>query len=452
MARVRLVLVAMSAFFSLSAMAISAEVPSLEYEAFLSCSVVVRGSVASIASQQAPVADVMSMFMSTFPDPGSLVEFKEVTLSVDEVLKGELKTTTITFNVNVCMSTFRDNYMIGEECIVGLKWSPDALGGVYYLFSDRARLVEEGHRWVQQGERVETDDIGRLRATLAAAAPRRVLGGADLVISGRLRSSSLSYLRDADGHEYAEETLHLENVETLKGVSPGTAADVKVITSGDYWPAWREEGTVPKLLEGYPYCLFLRKTDQGLVLFRGLNSAFEIDGNALRAIGARYPTDLNLNEVSADARPVNADFAARWAVPLEAERVAQASLADHWKPEVESAPTFFDLVGVNCSDAKLAAPFHEYLLREEAVRRFILSGDDDPRPYWTLERYAFPIMVQDSCVGMILVQRNRDESGKKFEEERGRLFLLCVHVQRQRSRPAIAGFSDHVSGGGYRMG
>jgi hypothetical protein len=129
------------------------------------------------------------------------------------------------------------------------------------------------------------------------------------------------------------------------------------------------------------------------------------------------------NLTSADSdHPVTSDVV----VPSEARQVANAYLEQHWKSDVKASPSFYGLVGVDVSDATLAPPFHEYILREAAVRRFALSSDDDPRPYWTLERYAFPIVVKGGVVGSILIQRNQNEEGDKFEANAGDYFFFAV--------------------------
>jgi hypothetical protein len=269
----------------------------------LSCGLVVKGNIASITSKQARIADALPMLLPTFPNPDMRVDYKEVTISISEVLKGPAQGNVLAFVVETSVSTFRDNYYVGESCIVGLKWSDEALGGVYYLFSDRARFVQERDGWVRQRDDLALDNIDELRTALTAAEPHQVLNAADLVITGRLRTSTLRYGHKPGGVEYTEETLHLDDVETLKGVYDGGEAVVRSIISGSYWPAWREEETYPRMTKGERYCLFLRRVDGDLVLFRGANSVFQIEGGALRSLGAHRPTDLTVDGIANDLLP-----------------------------------------------------------------------------------------------------------------------------------------------------
>jgi len=125
------------------------------------------------------------------------------------------------------------------------------------------------------------------------------------------------------------------------------------------------------------------------------------------------------------------DDSARVAVPAEAERVATTYFEERWEPSARRHPEVYDVVDVDVSDARLAAPFQEFTLRGDAATRFLMSDDLDPRPYAVIRRYTFPIMDGNTHLGSIIVQYNRDENGDKFDGTAGDYFVFGL--QRKRS-------------------
>jgi hypothetical protein len=115
--------------------------------------------------------------------------------------------------------------------------------------------------------------------------------------------------------------------------------------------------------------------------------------------------------------------------PDGARRVAVDYFESRWKPIAKSDPKAFDVDGIDISTATLGLPFSEYILRGEKVTEYANSSDIDPRRYAALVRYTFPIVVDGNCVGSIMVQRNRDEHNRKFDESSGDFFFFGVGLR-----------------------
>ena len=76
------------------------------------------------------------------------------------------------------------------------------------------------------------------------------------------------------------------------------APRVEAITSGNYWPAWRDDSTFPKKIEdGKRYCYFLRRIETGFVVLRGVNGAYEVDGSQLVFPGREKKAGLTVDEI-----------------------------------------------------------------------------------------------------------------------------------------------------------
>jgi len=114
------------------------------------------------------------------------------------------------------------------------------------------------------------------------------------------------------------------------------------------------------------------------------------------------------------------------AVPQEARQVAQSYLDEKWKGNVARSPEVYNVVGIDVSRGVLAEPIFEYVLRDSAIAKYLSSGDADPRPYVILRRYTFPIFVGGTYAGSIMVQRNRDEDGAKFDKHGGEYIVLAA--------------------------
>ncbi len=120
---------------------------------------------------------------------------------------------------------------------------------------------------------------------------------------------------------------------------------------------------------------------------------------------------------------------AHGAAPDGARGVAVDYFESKWKPIAENDPKAFDVDGIDISAAALGLPFSEYILRGEKVTEYANSSDIDPRRYASLVRYTFPILVDGNCVGSIMVQRNRDENNRKFDESSGDFFFFGVGLR-----------------------
>jgi hypothetical protein len=121
-----------------------------------------------------------------------------------------------------------------------------------------------------------------------------------------------------------------------------------------------------------------------------------------------------------------ATSSAQAVVPAAAEHLAQSYLEGKWKPNAKANPEFYGVAGVDVSHATLAPRFPEYIMRGERVERYLVSIEVDPRQYAAITRYSFPIVVDAECVGSIIVQRNRDENNKGFDESSGDYFFFAV--------------------------
>lgn len=271
--------------------------PLDQYSEILKCDLVVRGEIISASVKQERINDGMPFWPTA--DPEATTPMARVRLAVDEVLRGALPTNPVEFIAYVSLSHMQDNYETGQETVVGLMWGPDVMDGMFTMMADRRRFVRTSEGWEQQGRSsLVLNDLSYLRSILEKLEPHRLLADADAIITARLTEKCVEFPVSPQGARYGLMTYRLSEVEVLRGEFVN---DVKAITSGDYWPVWREDPTYPQNVEvGRRYCFFLRRTEDGFAVLRGISGVYEIWGDDLAWPGRRA-IDLTLDEVRAQA-------------------------------------------------------------------------------------------------------------------------------------------------------
>ena len=261
---------------------------------FLLCDIVTKGTVSDVQIRVGSLHDTWPMEV-----PGSdtmMVRVAQVTLRVDQVIKGNWGEQTIQFIVYIDASSFGANYVRGEQMVVGLVWGEDILGGTYRLWADQARLVWEGNEWVQQFGGKTLPNLDELRRVLATVATRRVLAAEEVVVLGRLVAVSSQHKYDDVGNEYVLKLLEFTNVRSLPGAgsTPPSQITVSIVRSGNYWPAWRMVSSCPRRLkQGRDYVVAIRNTEDGYVVPYGRDGIFELENNELFSVsGSRVGVSI----------------------------------------------------------------------------------------------------------------------------------------------------------------
>jgi hypothetical protein len=259
------------------------------------CDVVVRGTVESVIVAARPQDQAMPMLPGGRSD--RLVEVATVRLRIESALRGDVAGETIDFVAFVGASIFRNNYEPGQETVVGLVWGADVLGGSYWLRSDYGRFVRHAEGWVAQSGSEVLSDLDGMTLALQEVAPRRLLKKAELVIMGDVRDTRMETVRGADGSTAVMLSIDLQRVEVVKGEPVGSDVTVVQLTSGDYWPSWRDSAPFRDVIaRGKRYCFFLSQEADGFVVVGGVNGAFEVRGDTLYFAG-RSSVDLTVKEM-----------------------------------------------------------------------------------------------------------------------------------------------------------
>jgi hypothetical protein len=259
------------------------------------CDLVVRGTVESVTEEIKPESEAVPMLPGTRDD--LYVRVKKVRLHVQEVLRGNTAKESLEFVAFVGMSVFKDNYVEGQETVVGLIWGDKVLGGSYWLNSENARFVQGEKGWVAQEGANVSPGLEEIRRQLRAASPEVAIENADLLVTGDVRDVRVETVR-GDGTKTAVlMSIDVTNVRSVSGDALPTEIVVRQIMSGDYWPAWRDPAPFREQpANGKRYCFFLKKIDSGYALERGINGIFEVRNERLYFAG-RTATNLTVQRV-----------------------------------------------------------------------------------------------------------------------------------------------------------
>jgi hypothetical protein len=158
---------------------------------------------------------------------------------------------------------------------------------MFWLYDDSGRFVKTPAGWEQQAGGTILPDLAPIRTVMSQVAPERVLSDAESVVIGTVARRGVEYKTNSEGVQYALVNYELSDVEVLKGAAENEIT-LHAIASGNYWPSWRDDPTYPRWVEeGKRYCFFVRRTDEGLVVVRGMSGAYEIRGDQLLLPGRR---------------------------------------------------------------------------------------------------------------------------------------------------------------------
>jgi len=127
-------------------------------------------------------------------------------------------------------------------------------------------------------------------------------------------------------------------------------------------------------------------------------------------------------------------------IPAGARELAIATLDGHWKPAVSRSPEFYGLTSaVDASNAQLAEPFVLFQLRGKSLKAYMDSSENDPRGFASMEDYCFPVEQPDGTnVGAIIIARNADENGKKWQPMKGDFVVQGFWRPRSSVLPEIS--------------
>jgi hypothetical protein len=111
--------------------------------------------------------------------------------------------------------------------------------------------------------------------------------------------------------------------------------------------------------------------------------------------------------------------------PAAARELAQ-SVFEYWKTRAKAHAGAVAVPAIDIEDVEktvLAEPFREYELRGRNIDDYLASSTVDPTQFAGIERYGFPVLLRNNPVTTIVVIRNRDENGQKFDSNAGDFIL-----------------------------
>lgn len=378
--------------------------------------VVVRGVVERATAGQ---FDISSGEPGTSP---AFFECVTVQVRVLELLRGSWSSPDITF------VGLGDKAMLvrGKEYIICGLWN-----NAHRTFVTGPHIGiyarDAGDRWIKErmrsGRSQETDEplvltLAEVHSRVEEGSLNTVTRQSDVIVEGKIISTQDIEYVAAYGRHGTMRHYKLKVNEVLKGnVTTGDVVFV-IPRLNEYVPSWTRP--FPDIDVWQEWLVFLKVGERGLHPFAGKNSLLRIDGDSLI-----YDSVVQYPQTHSETIRRIQSGSTRAVAPASALQVANSYFEAQWKPQVKKNPEFFSLVGVDVSGAALGAPFQEYILRGDAVSRFAASDKIDPRPFAVLERHAFPIMVGATRVGSIIVQRNRDENGHKFDSAAGEYFFFA---------------------------
>jgi hypothetical protein len=260
------------------------------------CDLVVEGKVADVTIEVKPRRQAMPMVPGGSDNTG--VEVATITLVVDEVMRGNAPQDSLRFVSFVGASMFKKNYFPDQEMVVGLNWGKDVLGGSYWLFSEEGRFIRGDKGWSNQGDGTALTDLTELQTLLNNVSPKSVLDQCELAVVGSVDSMKAKTIYGPDKSDAVQWSITLRDARSIRGAQVPSEIAIRQITSGNYWPAWRDPAPLRSIIEsGTRYCFLLRKIEDGYTPVRGVNGMFEIrDGRLLFA--GRTPVDLTIETIS----------------------------------------------------------------------------------------------------------------------------------------------------------
>jgi hypothetical protein len=104
-----------------------------------------------------------------------------------------------------------------------------------------------------------------------------------------------------------------------------------------------------------------------------------------------------------------------------ARALAEKLLVEKWLPSVTRFPDSYGVKGIPIEQPRLGEPFLDVTLRGRSLNDYLTSAEADPRSFASIVKYAFPIYVssREEPLMSMIVMRNRDENGNKFNPEDG---------------------------------
>jgi hypothetical protein len=92
-------------------------------------------------------------------------------------------------------------------------------------------------------------------------------------------------------------SITLKSVEALGGAKIPSEIVVKQITSGSYWPVWRDTAPLREVpAVGSQYCVMLREIDGGYAIAGGVNGIYEVRDGQLY-FGGRTPVNITTRQL-----------------------------------------------------------------------------------------------------------------------------------------------------------
>ncbi|HET6349002.1 MAG TPA: hypothetical protein VFH88_07965 [Candidatus Krumholzibacteria bacterium] len=262
---------------------------------FRYCDLVVKGQVTDVTVEVKPRRQAMPMVPGGNDDSG--VDVATTTLAVDEVMRGNTQQDSIRFVSFVGASLFKKNYSVGQELIVGLNWGKDVLGGSYWLFSEHGRFIHEENGWVNQGDGRVLTDLTELQKRLSDVSPESVLNQCELAVVGAVDSMKAKTIYGPDKSDAVQWSIFLRDSRSIRGATVPSEIAIRQITSGNYWPDWRDPAPLRSMIEpGTRYCFFLKKIEDGYAPVRGINGMFEVRDDSLYFAG-RTPIDITIDDI-----------------------------------------------------------------------------------------------------------------------------------------------------------
>jgi hypothetical protein len=257
----------------------------------LSCDLVVRGQVTSTAVSYPLGAEFTSE--PTERDYNYAVEITTIRLRMQEILWGECDGDTLDFIVHSKDYPRAEEYVPGNEVIVGLVWRETELGGSYVHWNDECRFRDLEGQWVQVGGTRQAFSKDTIKSLLDHASVDSLLEGADVVLEGTAASRWLETDTLENGNRVRILRVTIDATKVLRGVSQ-PSYEVSAITTGDYWPIWRRP--TPDIRENTAYYFLLKRIDSEYVFHGGVNGVFEV-GPDKTLLRHQRPLTLSTDEL-----------------------------------------------------------------------------------------------------------------------------------------------------------
>lgn len=266
------------------------------YCSLFSDDIVVRGVIEAVDTMTVPYASwaqKVPAVMRTRGEP--LIEIVKVTMSLDEVMRGEAAGQSFEFTLALRDHDLEHNYALGDTVIVSCVYWEWRLGGSYSIRSDCGRFIRRGDVWVNQ-ERYGEFTLDEIRQMLREETDVRYFAKEADVIAvvrmGSLRPDSTFYGPKGSSCQVGIMSAPIEQV--LKGTVEGDKMTFRVGGSGNYWPTWRRSTTK---LHGGRWIVFLKRGPVGLYPMGGANGMLKIQGEKLlRNNRVEYPYTLKAVE------------------------------------------------------------------------------------------------------------------------------------------------------------